>query len=54
MRLIDAVKPLIVLHFHPNNPLLNTLAIAMYGKNRINKPLMAERLISIFKKHGIT
>lgn len=57
MRRVDycyqiANKPLKVLHFHPNNPLLNTLAIAMYGKNRIKKPLMNERLIKIFNKYG--
>ena len=47
-----ANKPLKVLHFHPHNPKLNTLAIAMYGRNRIHKPLMNERLIKIFKKYG--
>lgn len=57
MRRVDycydkAVKPLKVLHFHPHNPIINTLAIAMYGKNRINKPLMNERLIRIFNKYG--
>lgn len=59
MRRIDycyerAEKPLKVLHFHPRNKLLNTLAIAMYGKNRLRKPLMNERLIRIFKKYGYT
>lgn len=57
MRRVDfcygkATKPLKVLHFHPRNPILNTLAIAMYGKNRIGKPLMNERLIKIFNKYG--
>lgn len=57
MRRVDycyakAVKPLKILHFHPNSPLMNTLAIAMYGKNRINKPLMNKRLIKIFNKYG--
>jgi hypothetical protein len=47
-----AIKPLKVLHFHPNSKLLNTLAIAMYGKNDIRKPLMNGRLISLFKKYG--
>ena len=47
-----AIKPLKVLHFHPNSKLLNTLAIAMYGKNEINKPLMNERLINLFKKYA--
>lgn len=57
MRRVDycyekAIKPLKVLHFHPHNPIINTLAIAMHGKNRINKPLMNERLIRIFNKYG--
>jgi len=57
MRRVDfcyerAVKPLKVLHFHPKSKLLNTLAIAMYGKNRIQKPLMNGRLIRIFNKYG--
>ena len=47
-----AIKPLKVLHFHPNSKLLNTLAIAMYGKNEIGKPLMNERLINLFKKYA--
>ena len=47
-----AIKPLKVLHFHPNSKLLNTLAIAMYGKNEIGKPLMNERLINLFKSYG--
>lgn len=47
-----AKKPLKVLHFHPHSKLLNTLAIAMYGKNRIRKPLMNERLIKIFHHYG--
>jgi len=48
-----ANKPLKVLHFYPYLKSMNTLKIAMYGKNRINKPLMNERLIKIFKKYGI-
>lgn len=57
MRRIDycyekAIKPLKVLHFHPHNPLLNTLAIAMHGKNRIGKPLMTERLIKVFNRYN--
>ena len=46
-----AIKPLKVLHFHPNSKLLNTLAIAMYGKNEINKPLMNKRLINLFNSY---
>jgi len=48
-----ANKPLKVLHFQPYSKLLPTLDIAMYGKNRIKKPLMNERLIRIFERHGI-
>jgi hypothetical protein len=48
-----ALKPIRVLHFHPHNPLINTLDIAMYGNNRIHQPLMTDRLIKIFNDHGI-
>lgn len=47
-----AIKPLKVLHFHPRNPIINTLAKAMYGRNQIGKPLMTERLIQLFHKFG--
>lgn len=47
-----AEKPLKVLHFHPESKLLNTLAIAMYGRNSIKKILMNERLVKVFKRHG--
>lgn len=54
---LRATKPLKVLHFHPYymdyklpRPLLDTF---MYGKNRMKKVLMPERLISIFYKYGI-
>lgn len=49
-----AFKPIKVLHFHAKCKILNTLAIAMYGKNHTGKPLMNERLIKLFKKYGIT
>lgn len=46
-----------VLHFHPNfiyhgskEPNIN---IFMHGKNRLNRPLMSDRLISVFKRNGI-
>lgn len=57
MRRIDycwtrADKPLKVLHFHPQSKLLNTLAIAMYGKNATGQPLMTKRLIKLFNKYG--
>jgi hypothetical protein len=48
-----ADKPLRVVHFQPYSKLLPTLDIAMYGKNRIGKPLMNERLIKIFERYGI-
>ncbi len=50
---VDTLKPIRVLHFHPHNELINTLAIAMYGKNRLKMPLMSERLIKIFHHYGI-
>lgn len=48
-----ATKPLRCLHFHPQSTLLNTMDIAMYGKNRLGKPLMNERLIKIFNDNGL-
>ena len=52
-----AEKPLKVLHFHPyykdNRMPESTLDCFMYGKNELNMPLMNERLIKIFKSHGI-
>jgi len=47
-----ALKPLKVLHFHPNSDKMNTLDIAMYGKNDTWMPLMTKRLIKLFKKYG--
>ena len=50
-------KPLVMIHFHPNyhdhllpDALLDTF---MYGKNITGRPLMSERLIKLFHKHGI-
>lgn len=48
----QADKPLKVLHFHPENPNHNTLAIAMHGRNSLKRPLMSDRLVKIFNKHG--
>lgn len=48
----QADKPLKVLHFHPENPNHNTLAIALHGRNSLKRPLMSDRLIKIFKKYG--
>ncbi len=47
-----ADKPLKVLHFHPSKPGL--LDIFMYGRNGVGVPLMSERLIEVFKHHGIS
>ncbi len=53
----QAIKPLKVLHFRPSDkdPALpeTTLDIFMYGKNSLKIPLMSDRLIKIFKSHGI-
>ena len=53
----QAIKPLKVLHFRPSDkdPSLPeaTLDIFMYGKNGLKIPLMSDRLIKIFKSHGI-
>lgn len=50
-------KPLKVLHFHPFDKRItslgkNALAVCMYGRC-LDKPLMPERLIEIFKQYGI-
>lgn len=46
-------KPIRVLHFHPYKKEMDTLAIAMYGKNRLGVPLMTEPLIQLFNTYGI-
>lgn len=45
-----ADKPIRGVHFHldPEN-----FDIFFYGKNKVNTPLVGERLIKIFRKHGI-
>ena len=48
-----ATKPLKVIHFHPTWPDKQLLNVFMYGENKINTVLMNERLIKIFKDHGI-
>lgn len=54
----EAQKPLKVLHFRPSNydTLMpdTALNMFMYGKNSLRKPLMDDRLIAIFRHHGIT
>jgi hypothetical protein len=47
-----AIKPIRVLHFHPNERRVPALDIFMHGKNGLSKPLMNERLIKIFNQHG--
>lgn len=53
----QAEKPLKVLHFRPSNYDVlmpdTALNMFMYGKNGLKIPLMNERLIKIFKYHGI-
>lgn len=52
-----AEKPIKVLHFRPSDhdPALPhpTLEIFMYGKNKLKMRLCSDRLIKIFKLHGI-
>lgn len=53
----EAIKPLRVLHFRPSDKdalMTHTaLEMFMYGKNRLKIPLMSDRLIKIFTRHGI-
>ena len=53
----QAAKPLKVLHFRPSDKdaLMTETALDMfmYGKNSLKIPLMSDRLIKIFNKHGI-
>lgn len=53
----EATKPLKVLHFRPSDKDIlmpdSALNMFMYGKNSLKIPLMNDRLIKIFNKHGI-
>lgn len=54
----EAEKPIRVLHFRPSDPKDrmmpdSALNMFMYGKNRLKLPMMNDRLITIFKHHGI-
>lgn len=54
----EAEKPIKVLHFRPSDKkdaMMSDTALNMfmYGKNRLKKRLMNERLIHIFNNHGI-
>lgn len=46
-----ADKPIKGVHFHPEHR--DRLDFFMYGKNKINKILLDERLIKLFNKYGI-
>ena len=53
-----ADKPLKVIHFHPFDERGtteggNNMEVCVYGKNWLGKPLVSDRLIEVFKKHGI-
>jgi hypothetical protein len=45
-----ALKPIKVVHFHPSRPRLDSF---MYGENEIKTVFMSERLIKIFRYHGV-
>lgn len=54
----EATKPIKVLHFRPSDPKDERMAdsalnMFMYGKNSLKIPLMNDRLVRIFKAHGI-
>jgi len=53
----EAIKPLKVLHFLPDNKEEDiphtALEMFMYGKNKLKIPLMSDRLVKIFNHHGI-
>lgn len=46
-----ATKPLKVLHFRPQSQGFDNIGQFIYGKNRLNMPLMSKRLARIFKYH---
>jgi hypothetical protein len=48
-----AEKPLKVVHFHPTYKLVRTWDVFVLGKNGLNMPLVTDRLIRVFKDHGI-
>lgn len=54
----NAKKPIRSVHFHlwdKDDMMMDTaLNMFMYGKNRLKMPLMNDRLINIFKHHGIS
>lgn len=57
-----AIKPLRIVHFHPRHKIVYlkpsyrwewTWDVFVNGKNGLNMPLIDERLIAIFRNHGI-
>ena len=53
-----ADKPIKVLHFHPfdHTPKewgKDNIDICLYGKNKVSKPLMPERVVNLFHTYGI-
>jgi hypothetical protein len=53
-----AEKPLKVIHFHPKDDRrqeygMNNVDICIHGYNKLNKVLVPNRLISLFKEHGL-
>jgi hypothetical protein len=54
----EATKPIKILHFRPSDHDARmpdtALNMFMYGKNSLKIPLMSDRLVKIFTKHGIT
>ena len=48
-----AEQPIKVVHFHPTYKLVRTWDVFVLGKNGLGMPLVNERLIGVFKHHGI-
>ena len=48
-----ATKPIKVVHFRPKYFQFDNIGQFMYGKNELGIPIMNERLIRIFHKHGL-
>ena len=48
-----AEKPLKVVHFHPTYKLVRTWDVFVLGKNPLGFPLVDDRLLGVFRHHGI-
>ena len=53
-----ATKPIKVIHFHqfdvrPVDDQNDNMAVCVYGKNKLNKIILSDKLIKIFKNHGL-